>query len=862
MTPDLALLKRLREKLNDGQRGRIIDHFRRMDGDGDGLVNLADFASALNKLGLRSTPQVTKDLFKRIAGEGRAIDMRELQRHIWGGNSLDNSGKGRMGKQWASVPTLAVERGVKIAPTKCVGRAQNSKFCDDNVYRNIGADRFEFANVEEGETPYYMQGNVRFDCPQTVARRVELLKSGRIARACRQFWDTLKLGPDGIVSKEQYAMVHQLCTRALAPEMEEWEWREACEDDWRDDLARGGESIDDGSAGLTFDLYVLSIFEIADLWTDCVNEVAYIIFINKLWRRVTKPIRRRRKRLWQRSKRAVSAATTIAAGAPLTKVVSPHHSSMASSSGETGSHGAKSSAAAADQMGVGVGGDSEDEIGVCGSDISRRFDAHGFKPSRLIFHDDQNEETIRCHLENTAGSGDDEKVGIDNEGSGEHYGGKGEKGEELESGSEARCFLRPDQVVPFEKEELEQLLKVAEEEVAAVARKKALPRKSSGANRAVGSRRGAGGETHGQGKRGSAKVEEKEYEALSCDGLDKNNASSIGSSAQELCLSKLVSAAPPRSASLTPKHTHLAQPCITTPPEAFAGLQSRPLAASASKGCSSRDTTSPPSASPTLPATAVASEQRESSLALSQQLLAAAAPAHQSAPALLVERHTSQQLSHVSAQRLQPQLPSSTSLQRLPLHDLGPALQRNRASQRPPTVHKAAALSRGTSSLMLGVGSVVLPAASHLHAGKAPGHFASRTVSAQLVPLRRRALGALKPLSAQKPIEALLTTPRRTKHAQGSRPDSAPASPSPQKPRKVHATALHASRMLGDRAQLPFIRGGTGEGISGALPPTGRADSKVIAGEVRPMRHRPISAPLVRDESDLRSRPCVREKVH
>ena len=59
--------------------------------------------------------------------------------------------------------------------------------------------------------------------------------------------------------------VHAAVGRVLAPDMPPLEAAAACADDWRGDL-RGGERM-------TFQKYVLSIFEIADLWTDSVNEL-------------------------------------------------------------------------------------------------------------------------------------------------------------------------------------------------------------------------------------------------------------------------------------------------------------------------------------------------------------------------------------------------------------------------------------------------------------------------------------------------------------------------------------------------------------------------------------------------------------
>ena len=117
------------------------------------------------------------------------------------------------------------------------------------------------------------------------------MRSGSVVRACRQFWDTMQLGADDVCTRETYESVHRLLTRALAPQMGEVEWAEAAADDYRDDLR--------GHGAMTMPLYLMSIFEVADLWTDSVEEWQYIVFINKLYRRVTKPRESKKKKLWQ-----------------------------------------------------------------------------------------------------------------------------------------------------------------------------------------------------------------------------------------------------------------------------------------------------------------------------------------------------------------------------------------------------------------------------------------------------------------------------------------------------------------------------------------------------------------------------------
>ena len=161
--------------------------------------------------------------------------------------------------------------------------------------------------------PFYLQGDAQHNSPRALAKRHELLKSVRIARAARQFWDTLGLSEHAALEKSQYLQVHRLLARALAPEMGADDWAAAAEADWRGDLARGrsvtaeaasrrlGGGGKDGGLGvggactLSRQMYELSIFEVADLWTSSTSEAEYVTFIDKLFRRVTKPAPRPRR---------------------------------------------------------------------------------------------------------------------------------------------------------------------------------------------------------------------------------------------------------------------------------------------------------------------------------------------------------------------------------------------------------------------------------------------------------------------------------------------------------------------------------------------------------------------------------------
>ena len=81
---------------------------------------------------------------------------------------------------------------------------------------------------------------------------------------------------------EQYAHIHRRISMALAPELAEDEAQEAAHEDWTEDL--------DGcnpAEGIPFEKYSRGLFGVADMWTETVDELAYVIFINKLFRRVT-----------------------------------------------------------------------------------------------------------------------------------------------------------------------------------------------------------------------------------------------------------------------------------------------------------------------------------------------------------------------------------------------------------------------------------------------------------------------------------------------------------------------------------------------------------------------------------------------
>ena len=253
-----ALRQQLKDKLGD-KKSSI-----RQWCSNDGSITIENFCAGVQDCGIRSSPVVMNALFRMLSNGSSKISVRDLQRCIFGTTRKPVTAKG-------SAVALAVDMGVMLAETSADERAKQLEFAKRPTYSEI--DRFAWeapaANAAAqpqptDSLPYMLAGDPRFDTPEALERRVNLLKSGRVVRACRQFWDTMQLGADDVVDRATYEDVHRLLTRALAPQMGEDEWREAVNDDWRDDL-RSHEAM-------SMPLYLMSIFEVADLWTDSCEE--------------------------------------------------------------------------------------------------------------------------------------------------------------------------------------------------------------------------------------------------------------------------------------------------------------------------------------------------------------------------------------------------------------------------------------------------------------------------------------------------------------------------------------------------------------------------------------------------------------
>lgn len=138
---------------------------------------------------------------------------------------------------------------------------------------------FEPEAAASSNVPYYMQGVAgAFD--GDMERRNQIRSSRQLKSAILQFWSTCGLMAEDSMDKSTYTFVHVRISAALAPELSEGERAAATQEDWQDD-AHGQDTI-------TFDDFFHGMTGIVDMWSDVVDELAYVIFANKLYRRITK----------------------------------------------------------------------------------------------------------------------------------------------------------------------------------------------------------------------------------------------------------------------------------------------------------------------------------------------------------------------------------------------------------------------------------------------------------------------------------------------------------------------------------------------------------------------------------------------
>lgn len=147
--------------------------------------------------------------------------------------------------------------------------------------RQAKANEFHFENGQN-DTAYRQQGSNSWDTGDLLRARQALQDSALLRKAAMQFWEALGKAEFERLTFPEYAFVHRRISKALAPELSDDEARQAAQEDWEED---SGSPAPTGS--LSVDRYTQGLIEIADMWTDEVNELEYLFFINKLFHRVT-----------------------------------------------------------------------------------------------------------------------------------------------------------------------------------------------------------------------------------------------------------------------------------------------------------------------------------------------------------------------------------------------------------------------------------------------------------------------------------------------------------------------------------------------------------------------------------------------
>lgn len=190
---DGGVRRSLRRALTRNQE-RVIDSFRRIDQDDDGIASYADFSAALQALDLDAdgarqlfaeicakAPTSSKSpCAVRIGGSGAStFGVRELAAWLWAQVADDqpagHSTPAKTPTAAAAAPVvgaaeLALERGVRPASAGPRRNRGIKRFSAENVQGTASAaDRFEFEAGKAAATPYHLQGDTAFNDPEVMA---------------------------------------------------------------------------------------------------------------------------------------------------------------------------------------------------------------------------------------------------------------------------------------------------------------------------------------------------------------------------------------------------------------------------------------------------------------------------------------------------------------------------------------------------------------------------------------------------------------------------------------------------------------------------------------------------------------------
>ncbi|CAM9533059.1 unnamed protein product [Ectocarpus fasciculatus] len=130
--------------------------------------------------------------------------------------------------------------------------------------------------------PYKRQGNPDVNTPLSVKRRQALRKKPLIQEISNEYWCFPGLNPEGSdeMTKESYLKLNRKLHLALIPDTTDVEARHSAEVDWLRDTARWG-------GRMTRQAFGSSMFELADIWTENIDEEEYTAFLWLLLETIT-----------------------------------------------------------------------------------------------------------------------------------------------------------------------------------------------------------------------------------------------------------------------------------------------------------------------------------------------------------------------------------------------------------------------------------------------------------------------------------------------------------------------------------------------------------------------------------------------
>ena len=145
-----------------------------------------------------------------------------------------------------------------------------------------GKSSFQAKSKEElANTPLWMQGDLSMNTKDAVLERSRLRQKPAIVAELQKWWETvgnsLRSGADtsiASVGKDEYVRINRLMAKSMTADFTEKEASAAAEEDWIED-AKGQDSL--ARQG-----FMDGIFELADVWTNKVDEKEYVEFLSTL----------------------------------------------------------------------------------------------------------------------------------------------------------------------------------------------------------------------------------------------------------------------------------------------------------------------------------------------------------------------------------------------------------------------------------------------------------------------------------------------------------------------------------------------------------------------------------------------------